>query len=186
MNLSIECDTGCFERGLSEKEVLWMKATQINPWISLLSATQVVSSGFVRYGCWPRGKVWFRSVTCLIKIRISLIIAGRLVRFLLGQNQVHKWRIVCKVVKGKRKTKIQHWRNTERAGCGGKKYVHVSNKWNFSGRKRHPNLLVWRLRPTFRDFWSNHYYLIFWRLRPKKSTFSAEKIQNVSAVSANR
>ena len=40
----------------------------------------------------------------------------------------------------------------------------------------HPNLLVERLRPTYRDFRSNHYHLIFWRLRPKNSTISAKKV----------
>jgi hypothetical protein len=81
--------------------------------------------------------VLFRSVTCLIKIRISLISEDHDLElqadlsdiFLDKANQVHQWRVVCKVVKGKREAKIQHWRNTERAGCGGKKkYVHVSNK----------------------------------------------------------
>jgi hypothetical protein len=46
-DLSIECLTGCFERGLSDKvEVLGANAER--PMISLLSASQVVSSGFVR------------------------------------------------------------------------------------------------------------------------------------------
>ena len=73
---------------------------------------------------------------CLIKIRISLISEDHDLElqadlsdiFLDKANQVHQWRVVCKVVKGKRKTKIQHWRNTERAAAAKNMFMLATNE----------------------------------------------------------
>ena len=71
----------------------------------------------------------------------------RVVQLLLGQNQVYQWRVVCKVAKGKKTTKVQHCRNTERAVAAKIMFMLVTNErvkngWNFSNRKRQAGIRV--------------------------------------------
>jgi hypothetical protein len=47
------------------------------------------------------------------------------VQLLLGKNQVHQWRVVCKVVKAKQENSKDTALEKHRTGCGGKDYIYL-------------------------------------------------------------